>query len=247
MLLMTGSPAYTQASAKPFETTCDRPGTALRAETAHQLSLQLMVLSCQPSHVAGNLQQSPQEKFMLANRALQKGQSIPSPQAALVLRTPPPPKRQSHWACRSISTRKRKVYLLSSVKAPIALSFSLPLFQKCSCPYILKETTILFFFLVVAVVRETEMWKLCKMSLFFLGLLVTFQKVHFHNFYSTPTLHHSLTLKNTNKKQCTISDGDIYYSLLFDLADLTTKELFRSLFFVVWLRLHFLTIAYAGF
>ena len=52
----------------------------LRAETAHQLSSQLMVLSCQPSHVAGNLQQPPQEKFMLVNRAPQKGQSplVPS-------------------------------------------------------------------------------------------------------------------------------------------------------------------------
>lgn len=157
-----------------------------------------MVLSCQPSHVTGNLQRFPQEKIMLVSRVLHKGLSplVPSqPPGSTGVASPSPPKRQPHQACRSTSTSKRKVYFLRSGKAPTALRFSLSWFQKRSRPYLLNEAEFIFsppFFCLDKPKCENY-----KTSSLFLGLSCWhFKKVCFPKFFICPPapLHHSLTL-----------------------------------------------------
>lgn len=90
---------------------------------AHRPS-QLLVLSCQPSLCTGSLQQ---EKATLLNRALSAGRaealgSFPAPRQHQCRKCHLHPKRQLHQACRGSSNSRRKVCLLSAVKAPSALS-----------------------------------------------------------------------------------------------------------------------------
>lgn len=122
------SPAHTQPQQNPLKlpSAVSQHGTqemnCSSAFTAHGPVLPALPLGQEPMAASsGESHAAEQSSLCREGRA---PWFLPSPQAASVLQTPLPPKRQPHQACKGSSNSKRKVCLLSSLKAPFALSFS---------------------------------------------------------------------------------------------------------------------------